>query len=91
MGPLSTENRLQDSQVLTDGAEIQLGGEIKLVFSQPQTGVQYLQQDNSGKTMMESDLTAGAVQASIAKHSSQFARYDCRTGDEEIHAFQGSH
>jgi len=56
---------VRDSQVLTDGAEIQLGSEVRLVFSQPTAGAQFLQQDNSAKTMMESDLTAGAVQASI--------------------------
>ena len=68
---------LRGSQTLTDGTEIQLGSQIKLVFNQPSFGaqsaarttvssVQSLQGGQSDKTMMDSDLTTGAVQASIS-------------------------
>jgi ABC-type multidrug transport system ATPase subunit/pSer/pThr/pTyr-binding forkhead associated (FHA) protein len=64
-------------QVLTNGAEIQLGTEIRLVFSQQPAGVQSVvktsvagvqsfQGGQFAKTMMEGDLTAGAIQASIS-------------------------
>jgi pSer/pThr/pTyr-binding forkhead associated (FHA) protein len=64
-------------QVLTNGAEIQLGTEIGLVFSQQPAGVQSvvktsaagiqsLQGGQFAKTMMDGDLTAGAIQASIS-------------------------
>lgn len=64
-------------QVLTNGAEIQLGTEIRLVFSQQPAGVQSvgktsaagvqsLQGGQFAKTMMDGDLTAGAIQASIS-------------------------
>ena len=42
-GTFINGQRLGDSQVLTDGAEIQLGSEIRLVFSQPAAGVQPVQ------------------------------------------------
>jgi ABC-type multidrug transport system ATPase subunit/pSer/pThr/pTyr-binding forkhead associated (FHA) protein len=69
--------RLQGSQVLADGAEIQLGSQVTLVFNQPPTGtqtvvqktaagVQYLQGAGSSQTLLDSDLTAGAVQATIS-------------------------
>jgi ABC-type multidrug transport system ATPase subunit len=57
---------LRASQVLTDGAEIQLGGEIKLVFSQHPAEVQSLRRADSGKTIIDASLTADAIQASIA-------------------------
>jgi ABC-type multidrug transport system ATPase subunit/pSer/pThr/pTyr-binding forkhead associated (FHA) protein len=64
-------------QVLINGAEIQLGNEIRLVFSQQPAGapsvvetsaagVQSLQGGQFAKTMMDGDLTAGAIQASIS-------------------------
>jgi len=64
-------------QVLTHGAEIQLGTEIRLVFSQQPAGVQSaektsaagvqsLQGGQFAKTMMDGDLTAAAIQASIS-------------------------
>jgi pSer/pThr/pTyr-binding forkhead associated (FHA) protein len=63
---------------LTNGAEIQLGNEIRLVFSQQPAGgipsvvetsaagVQSLQGAQFAKTMMDGDLTAGDTQASIS-------------------------
>ena len=68
---------VQGSQALTDGDEIQLGTEVKLIFSQSQiaahsvvevsvAGVQSLQGGQFAKTMMDGDLTAGAIQASIS-------------------------
>ncbi len=57
---------LRGPQVLADGDEIQLGSQVRLVFNQPQAGVQSLQGAPSSQTMLESDLTASAVQASIA-------------------------
>ena len=69
--------RIQGSQVLTDADEIQLGSQVTLVFNQPPTGtqtvvqktaagVQYLQGGQSSQTIIDSDLTAGAVQATIS-------------------------
>ena len=48
-------------QVLVNNAEIQLGTETRLVFNQSQA-----QAVPVGGTMMESDLTAGVIQASIS-------------------------
>jgi ABC-type multidrug transport system ATPase subunit/pSer/pThr/pTyr-binding forkhead associated (FHA) protein len=64
-GTFLNGQRLRDAQVLADGAEIQLGSQIKLSFSQPSGAVQSLDQLSSSKTMMESDLNAAAVQASL--------------------------
>jgi pSer/pThr/pTyr-binding forkhead associated (FHA) protein len=69
-------------QVLADGAEIQFGTEVRLVFHQPQTATQFspgVQQAPQtvmeksqpikaipyGQTMLESDITADAVKASV--------------------------
>ncbi len=60
--------RVRDSQVLTDGAEILLGGDVRLVFNQPSARVQSLDQLSSSKTMMESDLTAAGIQAAISNN-----------------------
>jgi ABC-type multidrug transport system ATPase subunit/pSer/pThr/pTyr-binding forkhead associated (FHA) protein len=68
---------LQAPQVLSDGAEIQLGSQVTLVFNQQPAstrtvvvtsadGVQSLQGGQVAPTMLDSDLTAGAVQASIS-------------------------
>jgi ABC transport system ATP-binding/permease protein len=66
-GTFINGQQLRGSQALTDGAEIQLGGEIRLVFSLLTTEAQpVLSSGSSNKTMMESDLTAGAVQAAIS-------------------------
>ena len=55
---------LMSSQVLTDGAEIRLGIETTLVFNQPQNGQP--QKSQSEKTLLESDLSAEAVQAAVS-------------------------
>jgi ABC-type multidrug transport system ATPase subunit/pSer/pThr/pTyr-binding forkhead associated (FHA) protein len=55
---------LLDSQVLTDGTEIRLGGEIRLIFNQPFSGDQPPQQENSSKTMMETVSSMKGGQAS---------------------------
>jgi ABC transport system ATP-binding/permease protein len=60
---------LRASQVLTDGAEIQLGGEIKLVFNQQPAEAQFLRGADSSKTIMDASLTADAIQASISNIS----------------------
>ena len=65
-GTFLNGQRLGDSQVLADGAEIQLGGEVRLVFSQPAVGVKPSWQDSSNKTMLDSSLTAESIQASIS-------------------------
>ena len=68
---------IRSPQVLENGAEIQLGSQIKLLFSQEPVGgrtvvqtsaagVQSLQGGQFDRTMVDSDLTAGAVQTSIA-------------------------
>jgi ABC-type multidrug transport system ATPase subunit/pSer/pThr/pTyr-binding forkhead associated (FHA) protein len=67
-GTFLNGQRLRDAQALTDGAEIRLGSQIKLSFSQPPGGVQPVQQVHSSKTMMESDLNVAAVQASISNN-----------------------
>jgi ABC transport system ATP-binding/permease protein len=67
-GTFLNGQRLRDAQVLTDGAEIQLGSQIKLAFSQQSAGEQSIQQVSSSKTMMESDLNAAAVRASISNN-----------------------
>jgi ABC transport system ATP-binding/permease protein len=75
-------------QVLANGAEIQLGTQVRLVFSQQPVPVQSVEKTTVGgqsfvkttvggvqslqggdyfdKTMLDSDMTAGAVQASIS-------------------------
>ncbi len=78
-GTFLNGQRLQAPQVLANGAEIQLGTEVRLVFNQPQAGglqsvVKDLRQlvsslfraPPSDRTMMDSDLTAGTVQSSIS-------------------------
>jgi ABC-type multidrug transport system ATPase subunit len=57
---------VKDPQVLADGDEIRLGSGIILGFSQSTTGIPSLPGESSNRTMLESSLTAGAVQASIA-------------------------
>ncbi|MGA2490249.1 MAG: FHA domain-containing protein, partial [Anaerolineales bacterium] len=68
---------LRGPQVLTNGVEIQMGTQVRLVFNQQPIGdqsaakttvasVPSLQEDQSDKTMMDSDLTTSAVQASIS-------------------------
>ena len=65
-GTLINGQPVRGPQVLTDGAEIQLGSEIRLVFSQPPVVAQSLQGESSSKTMLDSNFTADAVQASIS-------------------------
>ena len=65
-GTFVNGHQLEGSQALSDGAEIQLGSEIRLAFSQPAAGARPFQSGSSNQTMMESDLSAGAVQAYIA-------------------------
>jgi len=76
-GTFINGQRLQGSQVLANGAEILLGSEVRLVFSQQPGGIQSaaalasatdhpFQREQSSRTVMDSDLTAGAVQASLS-------------------------
>ena len=53
-------------QVLADGDEFQLGNEIRLVFNQPSSFD--LPQSPENRTMLDSNLTAEAIQASIASN-----------------------
>ena len=75
-GTFVNGQQIRGAQVLENGAEIQLGSQVRLLFSQPpaegrtvvQTsaaGIQSLQAGQSDRTMVDSDLTAGAVQTSI--------------------------
>ena len=76
-GTFLNGQRLQGPQFLADGSEIQLGSEVRLVFSQGPAMTQPMakptpaaarsfQGAESGGTMMESDLTAGSIQASLS-------------------------
>ena len=67
-GTFVNGQRIQGLQMLTDGAEIRLGTQINLTFSQPAThyatvvqtsasGVQSLRGGESGQTMVGSDIT----------------------------------
>lgn len=75
-GTFLNGQRLQAPQLLANGAEIQLGSEVKLAFSQEQVGTQFVAKATPtavksfrpreiGGTMMESGLTLGGVQASM--------------------------
>jgi ABC transport system ATP-binding/permease protein len=57
---------LQGSQALRDGDEIQLGSLTRLVFNQQTSGIQSLPGGKYGQTVMDGNLTAEAIQASIA-------------------------
>jgi ABC-type multidrug transport system ATPase subunit/pSer/pThr/pTyr-binding forkhead associated (FHA) protein len=75
-GTFVNGQQIRGAHQLENGAEIQLGSQVRLLFSQPpaegrtvvQTsaaGVQSLQGGQFDRTMVDSDLTAGAVQTSI--------------------------
>ncbi len=76
-GTFLNGRRLQVPQVLVNGAEIQLGSEVRLVFSQqpagiptgvrtPAAGVRSAKGRPSDRTEEDSNLNAGAIQASIS-------------------------
>ncbi len=76
-GTFLNGQRLQGPQILANGAEIQLGSEVRLVFNQqpvgiptggrtPADGVRSAQRRPSDRTEEDSDLKAGAILASIS-------------------------